>query len=149
MWLSVAVAAVVVLAIAATVALPRIADTPRIQSLIAASASQALARSVKFRSVSVSLLPRPAVHLHGLEIAEDPAFGGGPFLRLDEADLRLKLWPLLRGQIEFATLVLKQPIVALTQGPDRGWNVASLGTARETATAPRAPRASGGGAAST
>jgi uncharacterized protein involved in outer membrane biogenesis len=146
-WLFVALAAVAVLAIAAMVALPRLADTPRVQSLIASSASQALARPVKFRSASVSVLPYPAVRLHGLEIAEDPAFGSGPFLRLDEADLRLKLWPLLRGQIEFATLVLKQPIIAVIRASDGRWNFASLGTARETATAPRAPRAGGAAAA--
>jgi len=146
MWLS-AVAAVVVLAIAAMAALPRIADTPRIQSLIAGSLSQALARPVRFRSVSVSVLPRPAVRLHGLEVADDPAFGGGPFLRLDDADLRLKLWPLLRGQVEFATLVLNRPTIALIQGHDGRWNFASLGTARETATPTRTHRVGGGGAA--
>ena len=145
MWL---IVAVVIVAIAATAALPRIVDAPRIQSLIAGSASQALTRPVKFRSVSVSILPYPAVRLHGLEIAEDPAFGGDPFLRLDVADLRLKLWPLLRGQIEFATLVLKRPTVVLIQGPDGRWNVASLGTARETATVSRPPRTGGGGASS-
>jgi AsmA protein len=123
--------------------LPRIVDTPRVQSLIASSASQALARPVKFRSVSVSVLPYPAVRLHGLEIAEDPAFGGGPFVRLDEADLRLKLWPLLRGQVQFTTLVLKQPTIALIQGPGGRWNFASLGTARGAATVPRVPRAGG------
>jgi uncharacterized protein involved in outer membrane biogenesis len=139
-WFLVALAAIAVLAIAAMAALPRIVDTPRVQSLIASSATQAIARPVKFRSVSVSLLPYPAVRLHGLEIAEDPAIGGGPFVRLDDADLRLKLWPLLRGRVEFATLVLKQPTIALIQGVDGRWNFSSLGTAREAATAPRAPR---------
>ena len=43
--------------------------------------------------------------------------------------------------------MLKQPTIALIQAPDGRWNVASLGTARETATAPRAPRSGGGGAA--
>jgi hypothetical protein len=146
-WLLVAVAAIVVLTVAAMAALPRIVDTPRVQSLIASSASQALARPVKFRSVSVSVLPYPAVRLHGLEIAEDRAFGGDPFVRLDEADLRLKFWPLLRGQVQFATLVLKQPTIALIQGPRGRWNFASLGTARETAAVPRAPRAGGAPAA--
>jgi uncharacterized protein involved in outer membrane biogenesis len=146
-WLVAGVVAVLVLTIAAMAAIPWIVDTPRVQSLIASSASQALARPVKFRSVSVSVLPYPAVRLHGLEIAEDPAFGGSPFVRLDDADLRLKLGPLLRGQVEFATLVLKQPVIALIQGPDGRWNFASLGTARETAAAPRAARTGGTGLA--
>ena len=146
-WLLVAVAAVVVLTIAALAAIPWIVDTPRVQSLIASGASQALGRPVKFQSLSVSVLPYPAVRLHTLEIAEDPGFGGGAFLRLDEADLRLKLAPLLRGRVEFAALVLKQPRIVLIQGPEGRWNFASLSAPRETATAPRSSRGGAGGAA--
>jgi uncharacterized protein involved in outer membrane biogenesis len=150
-WLVVAVAAIVVLTIAAMAALPWVVDTPRVQSLIASTATQALARSVRFRSVSLSVLPYPAIRLHGLEIADDPAFGGGPFVRLDDADLRLKLWPLLRGHVEFATLVLKRPTVALVHGPGGGpggrWNFATLGSAREAPTAPRGSRTGGTGPA--
>ena len=93
-WLLLGLAAIVVLAIAAIVALPRLVDTPRVQSLIASSASQALGRPVKFQSLSAALVPYPVARLHALEIAEDPAFGGGPFLKLDTADLRLRLGPL-------------------------------------------------------
>jgi uncharacterized protein involved in outer membrane biogenesis len=147
-WILVAVGAVAGLAIAAIAVLPRIVDTPRVQSLIAASASQALARPVKFRSVSVSVVPYPTVRLHGFEIADDPAFGPDPFVRLDRADLRLKLLPLLRGRVEFATLVLRQPTIALIQGAGGRWNFASLATARETTTGARAPRSGAPGAAS-
>src|SRR5262245_22269733 len=122
------------------VALPRLVDAPRVQSLIASGASQALARPVKFRTLSVSVLPYPKVRLHGFEVAEDPAFGARPFVQLDEADLRLKLMPLLRGRVEFAALTLRRPTISLVQTPGGRWNFASLGTAREAAPAPRAPR---------
>jgi uncharacterized protein involved in outer membrane biogenesis len=141
----VGLAAIVVLTVAAIVALPRLVETSRVQSLIASSASQALGRPVKFQSLSVTVLPYPAARLHTLEISDDPAFGSGAFLTLDAADFRLKLGALLRGRVEFATLVLKEPRIALIQGADGRWNFASLGTARETAAAPRAP-ARGGGA---
>ena len=146
-WLLVAVAAVVVLTIVALAAIPWIVDTPRAQSLIASGASQALGRPVKFQSLSVSVLPYPTIRLHTLEIAEDPSFGSGPFLALDEADLHLTLLPLLRGRVEFATLVLKRPRIVLIRGPQGRWNVAGLGAPRETATVPRAPRGGAGGAA--
>ena len=144
-WLSLAVAAVVLLTIAAMAALPWVVDTPRVQSLIASSAAQALARPVKFQSLHVSVLPYPVVRLGKLEVAEDPTFGAGAFLRLDDAHLRLKLWPLLRGRIEFGTLVLKQPTIVLLQGSDRRWNFSSLGAARETGAVPRALRSGGAG----
>lgn len=142
-WVAVAVVVMAGLVAAATVALPRVVDTPRVQALIASSASQALARPVKFRSVSVSVFPYPIVRLHGFEIAEDPAWGSGPFVRLDTADLRLRLWPLLRGHVEFATLVLREPTIAVIQGPGGRWNFSSLGAARESTTAARPPRAGG------
>lgn len=146
-WVLIAVAAIVVLAIAAVVALPFLVDTPRVQALIVTSASQALGRPVRLQSASVRVLPAPAVRIRGLEIAEDPAFGPTPFLRLDEADLRIHVWPLLMGRVEFGTLVLKKPTITVIQAPDGRLNVASLGATRDTATAPRPGRASGVGGA--
>src|SRR5205823_12344605 len=70
-WLVGVVAAVLVLIVAALILVPILVDTPRVQALIATNASQALGRPVKFRSMSISVLPLPAVALHGLEIAED------------------------------------------------------------------------------
>ncbi|HMH52815.1 MAG TPA: AsmA-like C-terminal region-containing protein [Candidatus Acidoferrum sp.] len=145
-WIVIALAAGVVLVIAATALLPRVVDTPRVQSLIASSASQALARPVRFRSASVAAWPYPAVRLRDVEIAEDPAFGGDPFVRLDHAEVRLKLWPLLRGRFEFTTVMLRRPIMTLTHGPGGRWNFASLGGPREAAAVPRAPRIGGGAA---
>ena len=140
-WSLVALASLAVLAIATIAALPRIVDTPRFQSLIASSVTQALARPVRFHSASVSVLPVPAVRLRGVEIAEDPSFGTGPFVRLDDADFRLRLWPLVRGHVEFATVVLKRPTITLAYGSGGRWNFASLGGSREGPAAPRAPRA--------
>jgi uncharacterized protein involved in outer membrane biogenesis len=142
-WVLAAVAAIVVLTIAAMAALPRIVYSARVQSLIASTASHAVARPVKFQSVTISVLPYPALRLNDFEVGEDPAFGAGPFVRLDGAYLRLKLWPLLRGRLEFATLVLKRPTISLLRTPDGRWNFASLGPARETAAASRATRGVG------
>jgi hypothetical protein len=144
-WAAVGIAIVVVLAVAALAAVPYLVDTPRIQSLIATSASQALGRPVRFASVSVSVLPRPSVVLKSLEVAEDPAFGPTPFLRLNEAVVRLRLWPLLLGRVELGDFILKKPAISLVQAPDGRWNFASLGGAAEPRTAGR-PRSGSGGA---
>jgi hypothetical protein len=148
--LLVAFAAIAVLAVAALAAVPWLVDTPRVQGYLASSASQALGRPVKFESVSVTAFPWPAVALRGLEVAEDPRFGTAPFLRLDRADVRLKIRPLLSGRVEFGELVLKSPVISLVHGADGRWNVASLGVSREPAGPPRPSRgggvAAGGGA---
>ena len=130
-WIIAVVAVVVLAAAAALAAVPFLVDTPRAQALIAASASQALGRPVKFTGVSVRVFPLPAVALRGLEVAEDPAFGPTPFLRLETGHLELRLRPLLAGRIEFGDLVLKRPVIALIQNPNGRWNFASLGAAQD------------------
>lgn len=138
-WILVVVAAIAVLVVAAMAALPSLVDTPRVQALVATHASHALGRPVRFGSVSLSVFPLPAVDLRGLEVAEDPAFGTAPFLKLDTARLALRLRPLLAGRVEFGDLRLERPLLSLIQGVDGRWNVASLGAVSE----PRAPRGAG------
>jgi hypothetical protein len=128
--------------IAAALLLPRLVATPRAQALIASHLAQALGRPARFTSLSITLFARPAVAVRGLEVAEDPAFGPTPFLRLDEARLQLRLRPLLAGRLEFAGLVLRQPTISLVQASDGRWNIATLGSTSEPRT-PR-PRSSGG-----
>ena len=82
-WAGILVGVVVLLAIVAAVALPRLIDTPRVQAMIASSAAQAVGRPVKFESLSVGLFPLPSIELHKLEVAEDPQFGTTPFLTLE------------------------------------------------------------------
>jgi AsmA protein len=134
-WLLGVVVALVVLVVAAVVALPLLIDTPRIKAYIATAATQALGRPVKFSSVSVRVLPLPAVELHGFEVAEDPKFGTAPFLRLETGRVRLRLWPLLSGRVELGDIVLKKPVITVIQAPDGRLNIASLRATAE----PRAP----------
>ncbi|MGH7313763.1 MAG: AsmA family protein, partial [Candidatus Rokuibacteriota bacterium] len=141
-WIAVAVAAIFVLVLAALLAVPFLVDTPRIQALIANTATQALGRPVRFSSVSVSVLPRPAVVLKDLEVAEDPAFGKAPFLKLERAEVRLRFWPLLLFRVELGDFVLKEPVISLVQAPDGRWNVATLGGAADRQ--PGRPRGAGG-----
>jgi AsmA-like protein len=147
-WLLGVVAALVLVAVAAAAALPFVVDTPRIQAYIATTASQALGRPVRFSSVSLRVLPLPAVELHDLEVAEDPKFGTAPFLKLDVGRVRLRLLPLLTGRVELGAIVLRKPTVTIIQGPDGRLNIATLGTgAGEARTAPRSGRTPGGAAA--
>lgn len=126
-WLLAAAAAVVVLVVAALAAVPYLVDTPRVQALIATNASQALGRPVKFQSMSISVLPLPAVELHGLEVAEDPQFGRDSFLRLDTGRVNLRLWPLLTGHVELGDITLKKPLITVIQSEDGRLNIATLG----------------------
>jgi hypothetical protein len=145
-WIAIAVAAILVLVLVALIAVPFLVDTPRIQTLIASTATQALGRPVKFAAVTVSVLPRPAVVLKDLEVAEDPAFGKTPFLKLEQAEVRLRFWPLLLFRVELGDFVLKEPVISVVQSPDGRWNVATLGQGGDAKSTSR-PRGGGGGGA--
>src|SRR3989441_3987197 len=144
-WLLIVVGVVVVLFVVALIAVPRVVDTPRIQALIATTVSQSLGRPVKFSEVSVSILPLPSVVLKDLEVAEDPAFGQGPFLRLNEAVVRLRLWPLLSLRVELGDFILKRPMISLVQAPDGRWNFTTLGVHSEPRPTGRTRSGGGGG----
>jgi hypothetical protein len=146
-WLLGVVGAFAVLVVIAAAVVPRLVDTPRIQTYIATSAAQALGRPVKFTSVTLRVLPLPAVELHGLEVAEDPRFGTAPFLRLDTGRVRLKLLPLLTGRVELGDIVLKKPVIALIRAADGRLNISTLGVATEPRAPARPGRPSGGTAA--
>jgi hypothetical protein len=141
------VGALAVLVTAAAVAVPYLVDTPRIHAYLATTATQALGRPVKFSSVSLRVLPLPAVELRDLEVAEDPGFGTAPFLHLDTGRVRLKIWPLLSGRVELGDILLRKPVVTIIQAPDGRLNISTLGATAEPRPAARPGRSSGGGAA--
>ena len=130
-WLAAAVVAFLLLVLAGALTLPYLVDTPRIQAYIATAAAQALGRPVRFSAVSFRVLPLPAMELRNLEVADDPKFGTAPFLKLDTGRVRLKLWPLLRGQVELGDIVLEKPFITVIQGADGRLNIATLGASAE------------------
>lgn len=143
-WILIAAGAVVVLVGAALAFLPRLLDTPAMQTYVSQAAAHALGRPVKVASLSVSVLPLPTVRLRGLQVAEDPAFGPGSFLTVGEGRLGIRLRPLLSGRIELADLTLEEPRIELVEDQAGRWNLATLGAS----TSPARTRSGGGRAGS-
>jgi len=141
-WLLIGLGVLVVLVVGALLAVPLVLDTPAIQAYIAQAASHALGRPVKFTGLSISALPLPTVKLRGLQVAEDPAFGPGPFVSVGEGRIGIRLSPLLRGRVELADLTLEEPRIHLLEDASGRLNVTTLGGASTTAPAP--PRTGGG-----
>ena len=154
-WLLVALGALIALAAAAVLALPWLIDRPAVHAQIAQAMGHALGRPVRFRALSITALPLPAVRLEDLQLGEDPAFGPGPFVRVDEGRVRIRLRPLLSGRVELADLTLRRPRISVVQDAAGRLNIASLGTTSAGgSTAPRggparAAAAAGGVALST
>jgi len=126
-WALVGLAVVVVLVVGALLALPLLLDTPAIQTYAAQAASHALGRPVKFQGLSISALPLPTVRLRGLQVAEDPSFGPGPFITVTEGRMRIRIRPLLQGRVELADLTLEEPRIHVVEDAAGRLNVATLG----------------------
>ncbi|HET7876255.1 MAG TPA: AsmA-like C-terminal region-containing protein, partial [Methylomirabilota bacterium] len=126
-WALIVLGGLALLVLGGLLALPYLLDTPAIQTQVAFAAAHAVGRPVKFTSLSFSALPLPTVHLRGLEIADDPAFGRGPFLTVTDGKIGVKLWPLFSGRVEVADIALEEPRVELIEDQAGRWNVASLG----------------------
>ena len=146
-WLVIGVcvaAGIVVVTAVGLVALPAILNTPAMRSRIARAASRAVGRPVTFAAVSVAILPRPALRLNAVEVGEDPAFAATPFLTLDQLDVRLRLWPLLRGRLVLDSVVLQEPHITVVQHADGRISIASLGAAGASTVPVAAPPAGAG-----
>jgi AsmA protein len=126
-WALVGLAVVVVLVLGALLALPLLLDTPAVQTYAAQAASHALGRPVKFQGLSISALPLPTVKLRGLQVAEDPSFGPGPFITVTEGRMRIRIRPLLQGRVELADLTLEEPRIHVVEDAAGRLNVATLG----------------------
>ena len=126
-WALVGLGVVVVLVLGALLALPLLLDTPAVQTYAAQAASHALGRPVKFQGLSISALPLPTVKLRGLQVAEDPSFGPGPFITVTEGRMRIRIRPLLQGRVELADLTLEEPRIHVVEDAAGRLNVATLG----------------------
>jgi uncharacterized protein involved in outer membrane biogenesis len=127
----VTLAAGLVLVVSAIVlALPSLLDLPRFQALLRAEASRLLDRPVRFERVSLGYWPLPAVRIRGLTVANGPGFGPDPLLAVDDARIRVRLLPLLRGRLQFGEVTLEKPRVILEQRRDGSWNLPGPGSSR-------------------
>src|SRR5712692_6721267 len=126
-WTLVGLAVLVALLLGALLALPLLLDTPAVQAYASQAASHALGRPVKFNALSISALPLPTVKLRGLQVAEDPSFGPGPFVTVTEGRMRIRIRPLLQGRVELADLTLKEPRIHVVEDAAGRLNVSTLG----------------------
>ena len=142
-WTLVGLSVLVALLLGALLALPLLLDTPAVQAYASQAASHALGRPVKFNALSISALPLPTVKLRGLQVAEDPSFGPGPFVTVAEGRMRIRIRPLLQGRVELADLTLEEPRIHVIEDAAGRLNVSTLGAAG--APAPTGPPRVGSG----
>jgi AsmA protein len=87
---------------------------------------EALHRRVDVGEVRLSLIPTPSIRLSNLKVSDSPAYPENTFFATEQLQLRLKLWPLLRGRFEVTEFVLEKPVINLLKEPDGSFNYSDL-----------------------
>src|SRR5437764_14379200 len=87
-------------------------DQPGMAAQLQERLSRAVGGEVRWQEFRVRILPAPHGELRGLRVETAAAT-----ITAEEADARLRLWPLLRARAEIASVKLVRPIVRLTVVP--------------------------------
>lgn len=104
-----------------------LANPNRHREFIQTQLENQLDRKVSLGTMSLGLFPL-RFQVENPSVAEDPAISASqPFIRAEELDVRIGLWPLLGGNVQVNSLELRRPSVELIRTKKGIWNFASLG----------------------
>ncbi len=105
---------------------PPLINLGRFQRRIAGAISQSVGRPVRMDSVSLRMLPWPALAISNLQIDEEPGFGAEPALFAPEVLAEPRLSSLWRGRFELSRVELSDASVNLVRLPTGRWNISSV-----------------------
>lgn len=133
-----AVAVVIAILLFAPNAIPVAAYKSRIET----AASESVGRAVTIGdNLSFRIFPRTAFHVEDLAVANADGFDGDYLARVGEADVGVRLIPLLSGSVEVDRFVLTEPDINLARAADGrvNWNLAGDAPVRADAPAAGGP----------
>lgn len=123
-----AVAALVVLLVAIVLLAPGLVPAKTYKGRLEAEASKALGRTVTLGDdISFKIIPQTAFSVTDLVIANAEGFDGDHLVRVERADIGVKLMPLFGGRVEISRFVLTRPDLNLQKAKSGAvnWNLAA------------------------
>lgn len=133
-WL---LAALLVTVVAAAIIIPLVVDPNDYRDEISAAVKKHTGRELTIEGkIELSLFPWLGVRMGAMQLGNAEGFGPAPFARIGTADVRVKLLPLLRSEVEMEKIVLHGLEANLGRRADGSSNWDDLVGA---ATAPAAP----------
>lgn len=142
-WPTLVVGVLVVLLLGGFVGLKLLFPPEKLRAMVVPRIEAAVGRDVRLSSVSLKVFPQIAVRLEDFAVANAPGFGPEPALELSALDLRPRLFPLLRGELELRELRLLRPVVRFQVGPEGDHNFEGLGAEGGEAAATDGARSAG------
>ncbi len=121
--------------IACVIAAPFVIDLNNYKGKIVSIAKSSLGRDMDFDNIELSLFSGLGADIHGLRIAENPTFGKGDFVSLERLQLKIKLLPLLKKQVQVGELILEKPRIQLIKNKKGEFNFNDIAGSQATSTA--------------
>jgi AsmA protein len=136
----------IVVVIAAALAAPFLIPTDTYKTKLIALVKDSTGRELKIAGpVNLSILPQLAIEAEGVSFANAPGAQDPAMLQLKKLEVRLRVLPLLHGEVELGRFVLDEPQISLEIDKSGKGNWVFRSAAPAAAAAP-SPAASGGGA---
>lgn len=118
----IAVAAVVLAIVIIALIAPFVIDLNQYKGAILSRVRPAVNRDVDFERVELTVLTGIGAELQGVRIPENPEFARDDFVTLDSLQVRLKLLPLLKGEVQISELVFKKPVIKIRRNAQGEFN---------------------------
>ena len=116
---SAALAALVVLMAGAAIVLISLFDPNDYKPEILAQVKQSTGRDLRLLGdLELDFFPRLAVQTGSLELSDRDGFGTAPMVAMDDANMRIKLAPLLNRRVEIDSVQLRRPRIHLSRKAD-------------------------------
>ena len=101
---------------------------------------QTLGREVEVEEIGVTVWGGIGVRLAQFRIADDPDFSTEAFIRADDLQVNVALWPLLSQEIQVSRLILRRPQIQLIRDEHGRFNFASMAQTATTSAAQETPQ---------
>ena len=101
---------------------------------------QTLGREVEVQEIGVTVWGGIGARLTQFRIADDPDFSTEAFIRADDLQVNVALWPLLSQKIQVSRLILRSPQIQLIRDERGQFNFTSLNQTATASAAQKAPQ---------
>jgi AsmA protein len=101
------IAAIILVIIVLIIVLPFVINPNDFKPQIAKAVKHKTGRELSIPgNIKLSIFPWLGAEIGPMSLSNAPGFGNTPFASIDETDVHVKFWPLLRGKIEVGTVKL-------------------------------------------
>ena len=114
-------------------------DADRYRPLVVSELEQALGKPVQLERLSLDWRGGLALQARGLTIAEGADAAAEPVLQLEAASALIRLGPLLRKEVQVASVVLQRPRIHVSRDAQGQLNITGLAAAGAPTAAARSP----------